>query len=434
MNITVVGTGYVGLVTAVCLADSGNTVLCIDNNQEKLTKLRGGQIPIYEPGLGDLFEKSIKEHRISFSDSLEQGVEFGDIIFLALPTPPMEDGSADLSYILGVSCEIGKVLTSYKVIVNKSTVPVGTAKKVRENIAKNLIKLVDFDVVSNPEFLREGTAVIDFIRPNRVVIGSSSQKARDLMVTLYQPFVQTTEQLVLMDEASSELTKYTANTFLAMKISFINEIANLCEKVGANIDNVCNGIRLDPRIGDKFISPGIGYGGSCFPKDVSALNIIARESNYDFLMTKSIIEANNRQKKVIVQKIKNKFGEDLNNLKFAVWGLAFKPDTDDIREAPSLVIVEELTKLGAQITGYDPEAHWQIKQFTNLNIELVEDKYTAVRDADALLIITDWREFKDPDFELLKKEMKQNCIFDGRNMLNQQKVEGLGFYYQGIGR
>jgi UDPglucose 6-dehydrogenase len=434
MRITVVGTGYVGLVTAVCLADSGNQVLCIDNNQEKLTKLRTGQVPIYEPGLGDLFEKSFADHRISFSDSLAQGVEFADVIFLALPTPPMEDGSADLSYILGVAHEIGKLITSYKVIVNKSTVPVGTAKKVTETIRHNMVKVVEFDVVSNPEFLREGTAVVDFIRPNRIVIGSSSDKARDIMVTLYQPFVKSPEQIVLMDEASSELTKYTANTFLAMKISFINEIANLCEKVGANVDSVCNGIRLDPRIGDKFISPGIGYGGSCFPKDVSALNILAAQCEYDFLMTKSIIEANNRQKKIMVQKVKNKFGSDLTGLTFAIWGLAFKPDTDDIREAPSLVIIDELTKLGAKVVGYDPEANWQIEKFTDLQVKLVEEKYEAVTNADALLIITDWREFKDIDLERLHKEMKQMYIFDGRNMLNKQQIEDAGFYYAGIGR
>ena len=432
MKVAVIGSGYVGLVGGTCFAEGGNDVLCIDNNEEKLAKLLAGEIPIYEPGLEDLFERNIKAGRLKFSGNLKDAVDFADIIFLALPTPPTEDGSADLKYVLAVAEEIGDVITDYRVIVNKSTVPVGTADKVREAIAAKTD--VEFDVVSNPEFLREGAAVGDFMIPERVVIGTRSQRARDLLYELYRPYVNDDAQIIFMDERSSELTKYAANSLLATKISFMNEIANLCERVGANVDMVRRGVGTDSRIGNKFLYAGVGYGGSCFPKDVSALYKTSRSYNYDFAILDAVMGVNSRQKQVLVEKLINYYGEDMRGLTFGVWGLAFKPDTDDIREAPSLVIIEELTRRGARIKGYDPEAMWQVERYTDLKLEFCDDKYDAAAGTDALLVITEWKEFREADMEKTKSLLKAPIVFDGRNIYDLQTMEDQGFYYNSIGR
>lgn len=432
MKIAVIGTGYVGLVGGTCFAESGNDVLCVDNNQEKLTKLRNGQIPIYEPGLEVLFERNIKDGRLKFTDSLPQAVEFADIIFLSLPTPPMEDGSADLQYVLAVAEEIGTLIKDYKVIVNKSTVPVGTADLVSETIGKNTD--VEFDVVSNPEFLREGAAVNDFMKPERVVIGTRSDRARKLLQRLYKPFVMSGNPIIFMNERSSELTKYAANSLLATKISFMNEVANLCERVGANVDMVRAGIGSDTRIGKRFLFAGVGYGGSCFPKDVSALHKTAKSYEYDFKILDAVMNVNSLQKERMVEKLENYFGSDLTGLTIALWGLAFKPNTDDIREAPALVIIDELTRRGAKVKAFDPEAMWQVQQYTELEVEMGESKYDVLEGADALCIITEWNEFRTPDFNKVKSLLKSPVVFDGRNIYGLESMEELGFYYNSIGR
>lgn len=432
MKVSVIGTGYVGLVTGVCFAESGNDVICVDNDPEKLAKLRAGEVPIYEPGLETVFERNLKEGRIQFTDSLKDAVDNSEIIFLALPTPPMEDGSADLKYVLGVAGEIGKMLTDYRVIVNKSTVPVGTADLVRAEVAKST--KVEFDVVSNPEFLREGYAVEDFMKPERVVVGTSAERARKLMEKLYKPFMLSGNPIIFMDERSSELTKYAANSFLATKITFMNEIANLCERVGADVDSVRKGIGSDTRIGKRFLFPGVGYGGSCFPKDVSALYKTSKQYDYPFRLLQSVMEVNEDQKEIIVQKMLAYYGGDIKGRKFAVWGLAFKPNTDDIREAPALKIIKNLLDAGASVTAFDPEAMDNVKRYSGLNMEYAKSMMDALVDADALIIVTEWGEFRSPDFEEVRKRLKKPVIFDGRNIYDLEDLKGKGFYYASMGR
>ena len=432
MKIAVVGTGYVGLVTGTCLAETGNTVICVDTDEKKVNKMKNGQIPIYEPGLEVLFKRNIEQKRLSFTTNLKEAVNQAKIIFLALPTPPGEDGSADLSYILGVAEDLGKIITEYKVVIDKSTVPVGTAEKVNAAISKNTN--LDFDVVSNPEFLREGFAVEDFMKPDRVVIGTSSKKAQKVMDELYKPYVRQGNPIIFMDEKSAELTKYAANSFLATKISFMNEIANLCELVGADVDQVRTGIGSDTRIGKRFLFPGIGYGGSCFPKDVQALVKSAKEVGYTFSILDSVMEVNQKQKTVMVPKIKNYFKGDLKGKKIALWGLAFKPNTDDIREAPALYNIDELTKLGAEIVAYDPEAMDNVKALIGEKIKYASNQYDAVKNADALLIATEWSVFRNPDFEKISELMNDNVIFDGRNLFEVSHMNEVGFTYFSIGR
>lgn len=432
MNIAVVGTGYVGLVTGTCLAETGNHVICVDINKDKVQKMQSGVVPIYEPHLDLIFDRNIKQGRLTFTTNLAEAVEKAKIIFLALPTPPGEDGSADLSYILGVADELGKIIKDYKVIVDKSTVPVGTAEKVRAAIAKNA--KTEFDVVSNPEFLREGFAVDDFLKPDRVVIGASTEKARKTMEELYKPYVRQGNPIIFMDEKSAELTKYAANAFLATKITFMNEIANLCEKVGADVDAVRIGIGSDDRIGKRFLFSGIGYGGSCFPKDVQALAKSASEVNYNFKILDAVMDTNNKQKTIIIPKIKDHFKGNLKGKKIALWGLAFKPDTDDIREAPALYLIDELLKDGANVTVYDPEAMNNVRSLIGDKISYALDEYDALRDADALLIATEWSLFRTPDFEKVSSLLKNKIIFDGRNLYGIQQMKELGYTYYSIGR
>lgn len=432
MNIAVVGTGYVGLVTGTCFAEMGNHVTCVDIDAEKVEKMRNGIIPIYEPHLDVLFERNIKQGRLQFTTNLEEAVKDATIIFLALPTPPGEDGSADLSYVLGVSAQLGRLIRDYKIVINKSTVPVGTAEKVREAIAKTCI--VHFDVISNPEFLREGYAVDDFMKPDRVVIGTRSEVAKKVMSDLYAPFVRQGNPIYFMDERSAELTKYAANAFLATKITFMNEVSNLCEKVGANVDAIRIGIGSDSRIGKRFLFAGIGYGGSCFPKDVQALYRTSKDYNYDFKILSSVMEVNETQKTVMVEKLKQYFGGNLSGKKFAVWGLAFKPDTDDIREAPALYIIRDLITAGASISAFDPEAMENVKRSIGDVIQYANDPYDAVKDVDALLIATEWAVFRTPDFDKIKEMMKEKVIFDGRNLYDLQRMAELGFYYNSMGR
>jgi UDPglucose 6-dehydrogenase len=432
MKIAVIGTGYVGLVTGTCFAETGNDVTCVDIDKNKVEKMRNGIVPIYEPHLDVLFERNIKQGRLKFTTELKEAVDDAAIIFLALPTPPGEDGSADLSYILGVADELGKIITDYKVIVDKSTVPVGTAEKVTAAIAKNA--KVDFDVVSNPEFLREGFAVDDFLKPDRVVIGTSSDRARKTMEHLYKPYVRQGNPIIFMDEKSAELTKYAANSFLATKITFMNEIANFCEKVGADVDMVRIGIGSDTRIGKRFLFPGIGYGGSCFPKDVQALAKSGKEYGYEFSILDSVMRVNEEQKVIIMPKIKAYFNNDLKGKKIALWGLAFKPDTDDIREAPALYIIDELLKLGAEITAYDPEAMDNVKEKYGDKINFATDRDSALDGADALVIATEWQVFRNPDFSKMASKMSQKVIFDGRNLYDLKEMKELGFYYNSIGR
>ena len=432
MKIAVIGTGYVGLVTGTCLAETGNTVTCVDIDEDKVKKLKNGVIPIYEPHLDNYFQRNISQNRLFFTTSLKEGIKDAQFIFLALPTPPGEDGSADLSYILGVAENLGKIMEGYKVIIDKSTVPVGTSEKVTEVIKKN--SKVDFDVVSNPEFLREGYAVEDFMKPDRVVIGSSSEKAKHLMEELYKPFVRQGNPIIFMDEKSAELTKYAANSFLATKITFMNEIANYCELIGADVDKVRKGIGTDSRIGKRFLFPGIGYGGSCFPKDVKALNKSGLDKNYHFKIINSVMEVNEVQKLNLVQKVKFYFGDDLKDKTFALWGLAFKPETDDIREAPSLVIINELIHLGANIVSYDPEAMPNVNKLIGDKIKYANSSLEALKNVDALLIATEWAAFRNPDFEEMSSLMKNPIIFDGRNLYSIESMQKRNFYYHSVGR
>ncbi len=432
MNITVVGTGYVGLVTGTCLAETGNNVVCVDIDAKKVAMMQQGIVPIYEPHLDVLFQRNIKADRLKFTTSLEEGLSFGDIIFLALPTPEDEDGSADLSYVLGVAEEIGQIMTSYKVIVDKSTVPVGTAEKVTATIAKNA--KVDFDVVSNPEFLREGFAVEDFLKPERIVVGSSSDKATELMQKLYNPFVRSGNPIIIMDEKSAELTKYAANSFLATKITFMNEIANFCEKVGADVDKVRIGMGTDSRIGKRFLFPGIGYGGSCFPKDVKALQKSGKDNGYDFEILDAVIGVNNVQKTRLIPKVTAYFNNDLKGKTIAIWGLAFKPETDDIREAPALYIIDELLSKGAKVVAFDPEAMPNVEQKYGNKISFASSMYDALTNADALVISTEWSIFRTPNFNTVKEKLNNAVVFDGRNLYDVNDMQNEGIQYISIGR
>src|SRR5215216_663337 len=431
MRITVVGTGYVGLVTGTCLAETGNTVTCVDIDENKVTRLKEGKMPIYEPGLEKLFERNIKEERLYFTTNLAEGIKEAQFIFLALPTPPGEDGSADLRFVLGVAEEIGKLINDYKIIINKSTVPVGTADKVKEGIAKNYKG--EYDVVSNPEFLREGVAVDDFMKPDRIVIGTTSERAKKLLNELYGPYVRQGNPVIFMDERSAELTKYAANAFLATKISFMNEIAQMCERLGADVDMVRKGIGSDDRIGKRFLFPGIGYGGSCFPKDVKALMHSAKEVNYEFEILNAVTDVNERQKSHLVSKIKRYFG-DLAGKHFAVWGLSFKPNTDDIREAPALEIITTLLEAGATVSAFDPEAMNNVRTVLGDKILYAETQYECLQNADALIIATEWNEFRTPDFDKISSLLKDPVIFDGRNVFDVQSMEKKGFHYESIGR
>lgn len=430
-KIAVVGTGYVGLVTGTCFAETGNNVTCVDIDENKVEQMRQGVVPIYEPHLDVIFERNIKANRIKFTTNLEEAVKEAEIIFLALPTPPGEDGSADLSYVLGVAESLGKIIKEYKVIVDKSTVPVGTAELVAEAIAKHAE--VPFAVVSNPEFLREGFAVDDFLNPDRVVIGTEDEKAKQIMSELYKPFIRDGHPLIIMDEKSAELTKYAANSFLATKITFMNEISNFCEKVGADVDMVRKGIGSDSRIGHKFLYPGIGFGGSCFPKDVSALLKSGKAVDYNFEIIDAVLRVNEGQKTSIVDKLINYYG-DLSGYTFALWGLAFKPDTDDIREAPALYIIDKLLDQGAKIKAYDPEAMDNVKALLGDKIEFVENQYDALIDAEALMIATEWGAFRNPDFDKMKELLITPTIFDGRNIFELDRMETEGFYYSSMGR
>ncbi len=433
MQIAIIGTGYVGLVTGTCFAETGNKVICIDIDEKKINRLKEGVSPIYEPGLDVLLERNIKEKRISFTTSLSDGIKDARVIFLALPTPPGKDGSADLQFVLDVAESLSKIITRYTVIVNKSTVPVGTAEKVHNVLAQRLNKDL-FDVVSNPEFLREGVAVDDFLKPDRVVIGTSSEKAKKVMDELYQPYVRQGNPIHFMDERSSEMTKYAANSYLAMRISFMNEMANLCEKTGANVDWVRIGIGGDSRIGKRFLFPGIGYGGSCFPKDVKALAYTALEMDYDFQLVNTVMQVNERQKRVLGQKVKNYFGSDLSGYTFAIWGLAFKPETDDIRDAPALELINELTEAGAKLRVFDPEAMNNVRQIIGDKIHYADDQYDTLTGASALIVVTEWSEFRNPDFERIYTILKHPAIFDGRNVYSLEKMQEHSFYYESIGR
>ncbi|MFZ1322559.1 MAG: UDP-glucose/GDP-mannose dehydrogenase family protein [Ignavibacteria bacterium] len=432
MKIAIVGTGYVGLVTGTCLADTGNNVICVDIDKEKVEKLKNNILPIYEPDLDTIFERNVEEGRLEFTTDLKYATDRSDIIFLALPTPPGEDGSADLSYILKVADDLGKIITDYKIIINKSTVPVGTADRVREAVSKNTD--LEFDIVSNPEFLKEGLAVDDFMKPDRIVIGTKSEKARKVLEELFAPFVRQGNPIIFMDERSSELTKYASNSYLATRITFMNEIANICERIGADVDLVRIGMGSDSRIGKRFLFPGIGYGGSCFPKDVSALHKSAKGIDYSFDILDSVMKVNEIQKTIIVEKILKYYNNDIKGKKFALWGLAFKPDTDDIREAPALYIIEKLLNAGAVISAYDPEAMQNVKKEFGDKIELVSNNYDALKDADALIIATEWTVFRTPDFEKMAANLKEKVIFDGRNLYDLAQMEKLGFYYASIGR
>ena len=432
MNIAVVGTGYVGLVTGTCFADTGNDVICVDIDETKVEKMKNGEVPIYEPYLDTVFERNIRQGRLTFTTNLEEAVAKSSIIFLALPTPPGEDGSADLSYVLGVAEQLGKIIEDYKIVVDKSTVPVGTAELVDEAIAKNA--KVEFDVVSNPEFLREGFAVEDFMKPDRVVIGTSSVKAAQIMTDLYKPFVRQGNPLIVMDEKSAELTKYAANSFLATKITFMNEIANFCELVGADVDKVRIGIGADARIGKRFLFPGIGYGGSCFPKDVQALAKSGDQYGYHFEILDSVLRVNDRQKITLIKKLKDFYGGSIEGKTFALWGLAFKPDTDDIREAPALYMIKELLLEKAKVVAFDPEAMDNVKSVHGDAIEYRDNMYDVLDGADALLIATEWSVFRNPDFSKVADRLNKKVIFDGRNLFEPEKMKDLGYHYESIGR
>ena len=433
MNIAVVGTGYVGLVSGTCFAETGNNVICVDIDENKVERMRKGEVPIYEPGLETLFERNTEAGRLKFTTNLAEAIKDAEVIFLALPTPPGEDGSADLSYILGVASDLAGLITDYKVVVDKSTVPVGTAEKVHAAIAAGVSEDL-FDVVSNPEFLREGVAVEDFLKPDRVVIGTSSDKARKVMARLYAPYVRSGNPVIMMDERSAEMTKYAANSYLATRISFMNEIANLCEQVGADVDNVRKGMGSDNRIGKRFLFPGVGYGGSCFPKDVQALAKTAGENDYEFKILNSVMNVNTLQKTILSKKILDHFGGNLHGKTIAVWGLAFKPNTDDIREAPALYIINDLIKAGATVKAYDPEAMKNVKAIYNGQIDYTKDQYEALVGADALAIITEWSVFRTPSFSVMKELLKEPTIFDGRNLYDLDQMEKEGFYYNSIGR
>lgn len=433
MNIAVVGTGYVGLVTGTCFAETGNHVVCIDIDAQKVQKMQNGEVPIYEPGLETLFERNTKAGRLSFTTNLKEGIKQAKIIFLALPTPPGEDGSADLKYILQVAADLSGMIEDYKVIVDKSTVPVGTAEKVQAILEEKLSGDL-FDVVSNPEFLREGVAVDDFLKPDRVVIGVNSKRAEETMLRLYEPFVRQGNPIIVMDIRSAELTKYAANAYLATRISFMNEIANLCERLGADVDHVRKGMGSDTRIGKRFLFPGVGYGGSCFPKDVMALSKAAGDVDYKFRILDAVMTVNEKQKEVLFDKINRYFKGDVKGKTIAVWGLAFKPETDDIREAPAITLIRQLQEQGAQVKAYDPEAMENFRNQVTSEIQYCDDMYEALDGADALAVITEWSVFRMPDFDLIKSKLNHAAVFDGRNVYSVQEMEKLGFHYESIGR
>lgn len=433
MNITIVGTGYVGLVTGTCFAETGNNVICVDIDEQKVAKMKGGEVPIFEPGLSVIFDRNTQNKRLTFTTNLEEAVKVSEIVFLALPTPPGEDGAADLSYVLGVADDLSKIITKYTVIVDKSTVPVGTAEKVEAILAKGLDKDL-FDVVSNPEFLREGVAVDDFMKPDRVVIGTSSERAKKTMEQLYKPFVRQGNPIFFMDERSAEVTKYAANSYLATRISFMNEIANLCELVGANVDNVRKGMGSDGRIGKRFLFAGIGYGGSCFPKDVKALAKTSNDYDYDFKILKSVMNVNKLQKKRLVEKVSAYYNGALEGKTIAVWGLAFKPNTDDIREAPALEAINAFLEAGASVRVFDPEAMDNVKELYGDKITYTTSKYDTLKGADCLTIMTEWNEFRTPDFGEIKQLIKDDVVFDGRNLYDLDTVKNAGLTYFSIGR
>ncbi len=433
MNITVVGTGYVGLVSGTCFAETGNHVVCVDIDEKKVQKLNKGKIPIYEPGLDILFERNTRQGRLTFTTDLKKGIQNSQVIFLALPTPPGDDGSADLSYVLKVAGQLSHMITEYTVIVDKSTVPVGTAEKVAAVLSIDLYPSL-FDVVSNPEFLREGVAVDDFMKPDRVVIGTSSERAKEVMKMLYEPFVRQGNPVLFMDERSAEMTKYAANAYLATRISFMNEIANLCDKVGANVDMVRMGMGSDTRIGKRFLFPGVGYGGSCFPKDVQALAITAAQSSYEFKILNAVMEVNRLQKHILSARIIAYFGEEIKNKTIAIWGLAFKPNTDDIREAPALTIIEDLLTAGAKVRVFDPEAMDNVKVLFGKKLEYGDNQYDILNDADALAVITEWSVFRTPEYSQMKSNMRHPAVFDGRNVFVPERMLQLGFDYFSIGR
>jgi UDPglucose 6-dehydrogenase len=437
MKIVVVGTGYVGLVTGACFAEVGTDVICIDVNEEKINNLQKGILPIYEPGLEVIVERNFKKSRLHFSTNLKDAILDAQIVFIAVGTPPGEDGSADLKYVLQVADQVGTYMNGYLIVVTKSTVPVGTASKVKSCIKAALKKRnanFEFDVASNPEFLKEGDAVDDFLKPDRIVIGVETERAKALLHQLYDPFILNGHPILFMDIPSAEMTKYAANAMLATKISFMNDIANLCERVGANVNEVRKGIGSDSRIGNRFIYPGIGYGGSCFPKDVKALIRTAHEYKYDMRILKSVDDVNDDQKKVIFNKIKKHYGNDLKNKRFCIWGLSFKPNTDDMREAPSLVLIESLLEAGAKVQAYDPVALEEAKHLLHDKVDLKEDAISATEDADAIVLVTEWPEFRLPDWELISSKMKDKLIFDGRNIYSRIDMQNAGFTYYGIGR
>ncbi|MDW8109151.1 MAG: UDP-glucose/GDP-mannose dehydrogenase family protein [Candidatus Kryptonium sp.] len=446
MNLSVIGTGYVGLVTGACFAESGNNVICMDIDRSKINKLKKGIIPIYEPGLDEIVKKNLSAGRLKFTSELEYTIKNSDIVFLCLPTPPGKDGSADLSILFTVVKNIAKILRSIanksetkikKLIVSKSTVPVGTADKIKEILNNELAKYsekIEIDVASNPEFLKEGNAVQDFMFPDRVVIGVNGNESEKILRELYEPFVRTGAPILVMDTRSAEMVKYAANAFLAMRISFMNEIANLCEKLNADVEKVRIGIGYDNRIGPRFLFPGVGWGGSCFPKDVKALIKMGENNGVELKIVRAVFEVNEKQKKVIVEKVKKHFGKDLKDKKIAIWGLSFKPKTDDMREAPSITIINELLNLGAKIVAFDPVAMPNAKKIWNGNVKFAKNQYEALKGSDALILVTEWQEFREPDFNYMKTLMKTPVIFDGRNIYNPEKLRKLGFVYYGIGR
>ncbi|MEI7907156.1 MAG: UDP-glucose/GDP-mannose dehydrogenase family protein [Bacteroidota bacterium] len=435
MKLSFIGTGYVGLVSATAFAEMGNDVICVDVDENKVQKLKNGKITIYEPGLETLFERNVREQRLQFTTSLEDAANNSDIIFLTLPTPPREDGSADLSYVMNVAFKLSSIITSYKVIVTKSTVPVGTADRIRRAMESQGLKSgIDFDVVSNPEFLREGAAVNDFMKPERVVVGTSSPRAAEMMKTLYEPFVRNGNPILIMDERSAELVKYASNGFLAVKISFINEIANLCSLVGADVDKVRTGMGKDSRIGSQFLYAGVGYGGSCFPKDVKALYSTSTEHGYDFSILEAVMNVNENQKVTMLNRILQHFDGNVEGIKLAAWGLAFKANTDDVREAPALWVINELTKLGAVVSAFDPEAIGTTKAVLGDSITYGKNQYEILNGAEALLVFTEWNEFRNPDFAEMKNRLNEQTIFDGRNLYDPKKMSELGFDYFSIGR
>lgn len=436
MKIVVVGTGYVGLVTGACLSDVGHEVICVDVNVEKIENLKKGILPIYEPGLDGIVERNTKKGRLHFSTNLAEAIKGASVAFIAVGTPPGEDGSADLQYVLAVAREIGENMDDYTVVITKSTVPVGTAIKVKAEVKKALEKRkanIDFDIASNPEFLKEGAAIDDFMKPDRIVVGVETEKARDLMERIYNPFVLNGHPVIFMDVPSAEMTKYAANAMLATKISFMNDIANLCDVLGADVNMVRKGIGSDPRIGNKFIYPGIGYGGSCFPKDVKALVRTGREAGYELRILQSVEDVNDDQKTVLVEKIKQHYNGSLKGKTFAMWGLSFKPQTDDMREAPALVIIDELKKMGAEVKAYDPVAMKEARHILGDKIVFAADEYDAIKGADALLLVTEWLEFRSPDFKRIKETLKAPVVFDGRNIYDRDYLRGLGYTYYGIG-